>query len=39
MILKELDCDEIQGFYYSPSIPGDEMAKWYEMERVVVNSF
>ena len=39
MILKELDCDEIQGFYYSPSIPGDEMAKWYEMERVFVNSF
>ena len=35
-LLKQIGCDEIQGFYFSPSIPGDEMAKWFKMERVPV---
>ncbi|NCU18201.1 EAL domain-containing protein [Pallidibacillus pasinlerensis] len=35
-ILQELNCDEIQGFYYSPSVSGEEMANWYKLERVSV---
>lgn len=28
-ILQELECDEVQGFYFAPSLPADEMCKWF----------
>lgn len=35
-ILYELKCDEIQGFYYSPSVPGKEMADWYKLDKIAI---
>ena len=34
-ILREMDCDEIQGFYFSPSISSQEMEKWFQMSYAV----
>ena len=34
-VLKEMDCDEIQGFYFSPSISSQEMEKWFQMSYAV----
>jgi diguanylate cyclase (GGDEF)-like protein/PAS domain S-box-containing protein len=34
LLLQQLGCDEIQGYYYSKSISGPEMKKWFQMEHV-----
>ncbi len=34
-VLREMDCDEIQGFYFSPSISSQEMEKWFQMSYAI----
>lgn len=34
-IIREIGCDQIQGFYFSPSISSEEMTKWFQMDYAV----
>ena len=34
-ILRDMGCDEIQGFYFSPSVSSEEMKKWFQMDHAV----
>ena len=34
-LLREIGCDEIQGFYFSPSISAEEMKNWFQLDYAV----
>src|SRR5690625_565490 len=34
-LLRELGCDEIQGFYFSPSVSAQEMKNWFQLDYAV----
>lgn len=37
-MLREMGCDEIQGFYFSPSVSAEEMKSWFNMEYAIPSS-
>lgn len=37
-ILRKLDCDEIQGFYFSPSVSAESMKHWFQMDYAIPSS-